>query len=253
MNEKELLINKIIDKYNQSNKNKKITNTNFLNTTEIQIAKRDLQNINYLLFGGYEESERKAIFFIPKLSSKAVLAKYLSNTIKAVRIVLHKDSTTRLNHRDYLGILISIGIEREKIGDILVREDGADIITFLEIAEFICTELLKYSQFKSSQITIINTNKVLPIETKFEEKRIVLSSLRLDNFVSELANLSRKMTENLINNEKVLVNNKTEKKGTKQIKEKDILTIRGKGKYIIEKLEGRNKKNKEVVIVKHYI
>lgn len=251
--EDNLLVNKVLDRHKLCLKNNKVTNTNFLNFTEIELVRKKLDGLNYVFWGGFEDAERKAIFFTPKLSSKAILEKYLSNTIKVLRIILPVGNEFIYTHRDYLGALISLGIERDKIGDILVRNDGADVIIFSDIAEFVLMELLRYPKFKGTQISVINVKELIPVEVKFEEKRVVLSSLRLDNFVSELANCSRKIADSYIDLEKVLINNVIQKKGTKLLKEKDVLTIRGKGKYIIESLEGKNKKGREVVLVKKYI
>ena len=88
---------------------------------------------------------------------------------------------------------------------------------------------------------------VSKIESKaieFETINISVNSLRLDNIISEILKTSRKIAQEQIEQEKVFINYTAETKSTKNLKENDILVIRGKGKYIIEKFLGKNKKRK---------
>lgn len=93
--------------------------------------------------------------------------------------------------------------------------------------------------------------KIKPKE--FEKLKIVISSNRLDNFVAELVKGSRSKAEEFILSEKVFINGIVELKNSKKIKEKDIITIRGKGKFIIEEFIGMNKKEKEVYLIKKFV
>ena len=76
--------------------------------------------------------------------------------------------------------------------------------------------------------------------------------MRLDNIISEIARVSRGKSEEILSQEKVFINSKIETKSSKIIKEKEILAIRGKGKFIIDSVAGSNKKGKSIVIVKKY-
>ena len=89
-------------------------------------------------------------------------------------------------------------------------------------------------------------------EPEFDEINISVSSMRLDNVVSEIVRTSRNKAEELLLNEKVFVNSKQETKSAKLVKENDVLAIRGSGKYIICELLGNNKKGKYIVKVKKY-
>ena len=90
-----------------------------------------------IFYGGYEDAERVVLISLPDY---AALEDYDPLTvIRAVKA----DGSRELTHRDYLGSLVGLGIRRELLGDILVREDGADIIALADIAEFIFDELLQ--------------------------------------------------------------------------------------------------------------
>ena len=94
----------------------------------------------------------------------------------------------------------------------------------------------------------------MPIkESEFEEIEISVSSIRLDNVVSSIAKISRKKAEELLVDEKIFVNAKVETKSTKSLKGGDILVIRGKGKFIINKISENNRKGKMILEVKKYI
>ena len=110
----------------------------------------------------------------------------------------------------------------------------------------------EFTRFSKAEIKVINYEEVELKPQEFEEKDITISSMRIDNVISELVKISRSKTEELLSNEKIFVNSKLETKASKLIKENDILAIRGNGKYIISKILGSNKKGKMIVSVKKY-
>lgn len=83
--------------------------------------------------------------------------------------------------------------------------------------------------------------------------KIVVSSNRLDNFVAELAKGSRSKAEEYILSERVFINGLLELKVSKKLKVKDTITIRGKGKFIVEEFLGNNKKEREIYLIKKYV
>ena len=90
-------------------------------------------------------------------------------------------------------------------------------------------------------------------EIKFEERKIIVSSLRLDNIISEIAGLSRTKAKQVIEEGRVYINNKNEFKISKLVQIEDVINIRGKGKYIFEKIESKTKKENLVLLIKKYI
>ena len=122
-----------------------------------------------------------------------------------------------------------------------------------ENAEYIKENLRHLTKFKKAGIDIINTYEIKIKPKEFEEFKIALSSNRLDNFVSEIVKCSRTKAEEYILSEKVFVNELVELKNSKRIKEKDKITIRGKGKFIVDEFIGTNKKEKEIYLVKKYV
>ena len=144
------------------------------------------------------------------------------------------------------------GLNRNRIGDIIVHNDGAYIFVLEENAKYIANSLEEFTRFSKAKIEVINYTEVELKPQEFEEKEITISSMRIDNIVSELVKISRSKTEELLKNEKIFVNSKLEIKSSKLIKENDILAIRGNGKYVIAELLGSNKKGKIILSVKKY-
>lgn len=109
------------------------------------------------------------------------------------------------------------------------------------------------TRFQKSKIEIINYDLLEKTEIKFEEKKIIVSSLRLDNMISEIAGLSRTKAKEVIEEGRVFINNKNEFKISKLLNINDVINIRGKGKYIFEGIENRTKKNNLILLIKKYI
>ena len=147
---------------------------------------------------------------------------------------------------------MKLGLERERFGDIIVFDKEAYVIVLTENAEYICHNLKLFSKFKKSKIQIIELSDIKTKEICFEEVNLVVASERLDNFVAEIVKCSRSKAEEWILSERVLVNHVIETKQSKTIKLKDILTIRGKGKFIVDELIGTNKSGRKKYLLKKY-
>ncbi len=253
--EERLLLSKVLDKLKLSEKSDKIENTNFLDPLEQKVIQKFLTKIKKdgIFFGGFDEAERKALFIIPEKykENKEILLKN-QEIIHSIRIELPKSLKGRYSHRDYLGALMKLGIKREKIGDILVDENGADIIVYNDIVSFLLTNLSNLTRFKGATVTEINLNELKEVKINFISKTIHVSSMRLDNIVSELAQTSRSKASEILTNQKVFVNYECETKNTKIVKVDDLITIRGKGKFKITKIIGNTKKGKMNIMVQYY-
>lgn len=239
--EDKLLISKFFDKIDLCEKTNKIETTDFLNELEQNIIKKvvNLARIdNCILFGGFDEADRKiAIIYPEKMREIIENGSFKYDTIFSVFCIkIPEIDVKNFNHSVYLGGIIKLGIKREKIGDIIVLSDGADVIVKKETEKFLFANLKTLTRFREADISNITLSKLEFTEKKFEEIKLITSSLRLDNIVSELAKTSRNKANEIIEQERVLVNYEQESKNTKLVKEKDIITIRGKGKFIIDEV-----------------
>lgn len=255
--EEKLLISKMIDKIELTTNKNKIQNTDFLDIYQSHLLEKILKQEkveNYIINGGISDSERNIIVFFPEKLSEIVntnTSKILP--IKCIRIKLPKEMYGKYTHRDYLGGLIKLGIKREKIGDILVFEDGADILILEEISKFVITNITQLTRFSKSEIEVVNLEDVREKKINKKEINLIVSSMRLDCIVSEIAKTSRGKAEEIINDARVFVNYENIMKSTKQIKEKDIITIRRIGKFKLEKIDGKTRNERVKIIVSQCI
>ena len=148
---------------------------------------------------------------------------------------------------------MKLGVKREKIGDILVENEGADIIVSKEILKFLNLNLPSLNRFKECDIHEIKLNELKKIEIIPKYKIIQVSSMRLDNIVSEIVNTSRNKAKEILESNRVFVNYINEAKGTKQIKVNDTITVRGKGRFKIEEIIGTTKKGKINIKIEIFI
>ena len=251
-----ILLAQVLDKIEMVDKKNKIEHTDFLDLAQIELVQKFINKIkieNYMSYGGFEQAERKMFVIYPDKFNSDVVAKNLFSIVQIVRIQLPDDLKGKYTHRDYLGAVIKLGVERKKIGDIIVDNNGADIIVNKDKSKFLIDNLGSLTRFSKSEITIQNIQDLRPVERKKEELEIIVSSLRLDNVISELARCSRNKALDIINMERVLVNFECETKKTKQIKTGDIVTIRGKGRFYIKELVGQTRSGRSVIKVEKFV
>ena len=208
---------------------------------------------NYISYGGFDNAERRLFVIYPEKFNSTVVEKNLANIVKIVRIQLPDDLKGKYTHRDYLGAVIKLGVKREKVGDIIVDNDGADIIVDKDISKFLVENLASLTRFSKAEITIEDIENLRTVDVRREERDIIVSSLRMDNVISELAKCSRNKALEIINMERVFVNFQCETKKTKQIKTGDMITIRGKGRFYIKELVGQTRSGRTIVKIEKFV
>lgn len=253
--EEKIILAKLNDKIRLCKTKNKLVNTEFLNMYQENIIRKELERIkakNYILTGGYSEAESKILIMYPEKITEEIAKENITNIIKVIKIQLPNEQKGKYQHRDYLGTIMQFGLERERIGDIIVYEDEAYVIALSENAQYIKDSLQTTKKFKKSKIEIIDIVEMKVKKPEFEEIKISVNSQRLDNFISEICKISRSETTRLIESELVSINCKIETKQTKTVEIGNVLIIRGKGKFIVSDFLDINRKGKQVVIVKKY-
>ena len=153
-----ILLAQVLDKIELSEKKNKIEHTDFLNLAQIELVQKFINKIkieNYISYGGFETAERKTYIIYPEKFNPLVVQKNISNIISVIRIQLPDDLKGKYTHRDYLGAVIKLGIKREKVGDIIVDNDGADIIVDKDKFQQIMTNLIENAAKYSNENTTI--------------------------------------------------------------------------------------------------
>ena len=242
-----ILLAQVSDKIEMCENKNKIEYTDFLDLAQIELVQNYIDKLkieNYMSYGGFEQAERKMFVIYPEKFNSTVVEKNLASIVKIVRIQLPDELKGKYTHRDYLGAVIKLGVKREKVGDIIVDKD---------ISKFLLENLSGLTRFSKSEITIEEIDNLRTVEVRREEREIIVSSLRMDNVISELARCSRNKALDIINMERVFVNFQCETKKTKQIKTGDMVTIRGKGRFYIKELVGQTKSGRVIVKIEKFV
>lgn len=251
-----ILVAKILDKVDFTKSKNKLQYTDFFNLYEQEIAMKVLKKIdynNYYFFGGKDNSERKILITYPEKITEEMARKNHNKILSIVRVDLPQDLENEYDHRIYLGAVIKLGLEREKIGDILVESLGADIVVKNEVVEFLNTNLNSLTRFQSSIISTKEISDLKDVPIVKQEISSVIISLRLDNIVSVLAKTSRSKAIDILKQERVFLNHQIETKPAKSVKEGDIITIRGKGRFEFREIAGNTKKGRYIVKIDKYV
>lgn len=122
-----------------------------------------------------------------------------------------------------------------------------------DFSEILKNELPSLTRFENSKIAIQEISDIRKKEIKIEEISIIVPSLRLDNIVSDLAKTSRSKAAQIINQERVFINGQNETKLSKQLKLNDVITIRGKGRFIIKEFTGTTRSGRTVIKIDKYV
>lgn len=153
-------------------------------------------------------------------------------------------------HRDLLGSLLALGIDRSKVGDVFAREHEGYIVIHEDLKSFVLQNLTRVGKcsVKLSECTKIPDTYA----PKLEESVIIVSSLRSDVVISRAYNLSRDDALSLFLAGFVSINGRVKEKNADTLKDGDVVAVRGKGKFIFEKVVGTTQKDKMRVLIKKY-
>ncbi len=157
-----------------------------------------------------------------------------------------------LGHRDYMGALMNLGIRREKFADLFVVEDTCYIPMTAGLLPFVMEHLQKVGN-NGVSLQEVDPSLMQGFQRAFEERGILVSSLRIDVLVAEITNLSRKKAEELIKAGKVQLNHSEMKSRSENVRTGDILTIRGYGKFRIGEGAGETRKGRLRLTIEKYL
>jgi RNA-binding protein YlmH len=242
-------VKKIADKALYVNKNFIPVTTEFINPYVAGLSLPIINNleVNFEIFPSYPNSERKVLVLFPEFLERVDCIDF----IVGLRIK-NKSKFKILSHKDYLGSIMSLGIDRNKTGDIYVYDDYADIVVHSDIADYIIYNIESIGKNK------IEVDKINIMDVHFKEQEhqllyINCSSMRLDNIVKHLINKSRETSSDLIKSKNVKINWQVIDKISYSVEEGDMISISKYGRFKVSKCMGLTKSGKNKVEIKHYI
>ncbi len=262
MNEKELFEARIEDLCRRAERYETPMSA-FLTPTEgfaaVNYVRRRSRDIRPVLYGGYDGAERTRLLVLPDYLSDgdytaAAVRECLPELAReAVAVLAVQGSGYKiLSHRDYLGSLLALSLERSVIGDIAVRDDHSALV-FCDgrIASFLLAE---WKTVGSDRVRVkemeLPTDFSIPRE--FETVSDTVASPRLDAVVAALASLSREKAAGVIAASMVELNYEVCEKGDRPVPEGAILSVRGKGKFVIRSLSELTKKGRYRLLADKY-
>ena len=269
MEEKSLtfLSGRIKDLAGRAFNNNFITHTDFLSMSELAtfyqiLASEGISSnvheycgAHYVVYGGFPDAERAMICFLPDyMDEEEFLA--IENAEPGVLCCIHvtpvkEKFSDDLSHRDYLGALMNLGIERDQIGDIMTGEKEAYIFTTTDVADMVCHELIriKHTSVKCEKVCGAQCD----IRPRFEEVSGSVASERTDAILAFVYNLSRSEAQRLIEAEQVFIDGRTAYSGGYDLKVGARVSVRGHGKFIYDGPTGTTRKGRLFVKVRKFI
>ena len=249
MKEEEYLIKRLKELADNAWKKNIYTNTNFLNMAELSLFYREAPSICavknfYRVWGGTQYCERCVIMF----GNEEEFGFDIPFPIACIHVKpVQKKFADSLSHRDFLGALINLGIKREMLGDIIIKNNEAFVFCMDDMAEYIIGSLdrVKHTIVKCSQ-----TVEIPDIwKDNIKKSSVNVVSLRLDAMVAEVYKMSRSMAQGLIREKKVFVNGRLNENNSGNIKEEDVISVRGYGRFIFKSVNYTSKKGRLNVAV----
>ncbi len=247
--DEKLLVSKILDQVTLCLKHHETKFSHFLDPYQQKLITKTLfdnSQFNMHCWGGYGDSERNIISFFPNyMDTDDVLypISILEVSCKGI---------DRLSHRDFLGSILGLGIKREKIGDILIQDEVCHVFCMADIKDFILFNLTKISNKKVAVEERKKEDIIIPPK-KFKLLKDTVASLRLDSVLSVALRESRSKVVNYIKAEKVHINWEPSKSISQLLHEGDVISVRGKGRMVLERIEGNTRKGRINIIIRKYI
>ena len=251
MNKEELLLQKRLAELSRIAYTREIvTFSEFLNLNELNIlhtTPKDMLLSQYKTYGGYGLSERQMAAFLPD----ALYYDY-QYPIQIIEISpVNRKFAEELSHRDYLGAVMNLGIERCKLGDILIEDGKAILFAKEELAGYIMEHLtrIRHTTVRTSILPALEDS----YEPRYEELKGTVASVRLDTVLSLAYPLSRSKVTGLIEGARVFVNGKLVTSNGYRLKEGDILSVRKMGRIGYNGILSETKKGRYMVSIRKYI
>ena len=222
----------------------------FLNERERLVAQNAAraQKAEPLFYGGFDGAARTVCGFFGGTYAEDMPQEDKLGLFPVRAVTFSFRSCDKLTHRDFMGAILNIGLERSVLGDIPVAEDHA-VVFCLEVSEELIGGLTKIGRVgvRSEQ----GITRELP-KAKFETLDRTVSSLRLDRLVGACANISGDRSAALIRSGQVSADFSVCLNVSGTIKENSVISIRGYGRFRLAKIVGETKKGKIHVIIEKY-
>ena len=235
----------------KSYRNNQYVFTNFLNMAEMNAfyeMRKELAYVPFTAFGGTENCERLMLRF----GSEELFGYEEPFPICCIQAEpLSEKFADSFLHRDFLGAIMNLGIEREVVGDIAIKGKKAYIFCTEKMASYIAENLVQVKH-TSMKCKILESAPDI-LKPTLEKKEVTAASERIDAILGKLCNLSRSQSILAFREKKVFVNGRQCENNSYQLKAGDVVTCRGFGKFVYEGVKYQTKKGKICAEVSVYV
>lgn len=248
-NDDKLIIAKTEDLFSLCQRYGSAVFSDFLDGAEQAVIKDNFMfpyGFNVMLYGGFEECEKKIIGVFPEWSEPDI------TLFPICCLKIEGGFSRRLTHRDYLGTIMSLGVVLSKLGDIVVNDGFAYAFLHTDIAGYVKDNLYKIGN-QGVKVTELKNFENIKIERKYKTIETICASDRLDAVTAAAVNISRYQSAELINGGKVKLNHRPIYKAAERIKEGDLISVRGSGRFLLHSFDGETRKNRLHITLKQYI
>ena len=249
--ESELLKRRFVELARRAYNSGIFTFTDFLGLAEqaaFAEVSREIFGIEYVKFGGAEGAERVMIRF----GSEGDLGYSMTFPISLVKIEpLSQKYAEKLSHRDFLGAIMNLGIERDTMGDIVIIDNVGYIFVKEDMATYIADSLTKVRRTDvKSEVT-----ETLPDGQLYrtERRNVQANGERLDALVAKVFSLSREEAQSLFKKRLVFADGREIDSTSYIPKPNEKISVRGHGRFIFIGTQSLTRKGKLNIAIDLYV
>lgn len=245
-----ILLAHVLDKCEVCRARNVPAHTDFLSPAEARGAEELLHAAKYhdgwAFCGGYERAERRMLCFLPDWMDEPDA----ETCVAALRAHWRMDDAP--THRDLLGSLMALGVVRGKLGDILVSDESADVLVSADAADYLLAEWSGAGRTRLSVERIELAALAVP-EQRVKEIRDTVATLRLDAVTATGFSMSRAKAAELIAAGRVMLDHRETTKPDASVREGDVVSARGLGKFELAAVGGQSKKGRTAIVIRRYL
>ncbi len=249
-------INRIYDRIDQCQSSEAPSFTDFLDYGELKNLHHRIKvpaGVMQLEFQGFGDDERRMVGYFP-VSYKTFMSfqdMYSIFPLRKLTVEPRYSSDGMFLHKDLLGSILGLGLERRLFGDIIIKQRKAYILCHERAAKILTNELSQVGRLPVNiAVTAEDTSHLMP---SFKEMNITVASMRLDSVVKACCNCSRGEVNRWIQQGNIKLNQVEACKTHKLLEEGDILSIRKKGKFKIHRVGELTRKGRVSVTIYKFV
>lgn len=204
--------------------------------------------VNIRFDGGYEAAERKRALIAPDYRD----LEYEDAELSVLQVTSQAEKFHELDHGDFLGALLGLGIKRDRIGDIHLHDSFCHIVVADQMSQFLDISLRQVHRLHVLT-DVLPIDKLQPVQQRLEELSFTVASMRLDGIASDAYRISRSKIVDPIKAGRCRVNWKAVEDPSAQLQAGDVVSIKGLGRFKLLEVDGVTKKGRIRVKIGKYI